>query len=266
MRLDVLPLAMLGLIGWACAPGSEPAGDWVAGAAGVRPAVHSVWGSRPVLDGLTAFTPVGTAFTVAVDSGGALLLSNAHVAADVDGLPWRRLSVLVSTDTTQVLYVASLVAVDTARDLALLRIPDTAAVAVEWAAERVAMGTPVATIGYGLPEGGIVDTTGSQVKTRFTAPRRFSAGYSSSYRTLEAGDPSTNILEVDLFLYPGMSGGPTFGRDGRVIGVNQGVRELGAGTTSYAHVIPVLVVRQFLATAGYEDQVFRTAGEPSRGR
>lgn len=264
MRLDVLPLVTLGLIGWACAPGPEPADDWVEGAAAIRAAVHSVWGSRPVLDGLTAFTPVGTAFTVAVDSGGALLLSNAHVAADVNGLPWRGLSVLVSTDTTPVLYAARLVAVDTARDLALLRIPDTTAVPVEWAAERVAMGTPVATIGYGLPEGGIVDTAGSRVRTQFTAPRRFSAGYSSSYRTLEAGDPSTNILEVDLFLYPGMSGGPTFGRDGRVIGVNQGVRELGAGTTSYAHVIPVLVVRQFLTAAGYEGRVFRSPGQTSR--
>lgn len=261
MRLDGPPLIMLPLIGWACAPGPGPADDWVAGAAAVRPAVHSVWASRPVLDGMTAFTPVGTAFTIAVDSSGATLLTNAHVSADVDGRPWRRLSALVSADTASVLYPASLVAVDTARDLALLQIPDTTAVPVDWATERVPMGTPVATIGYGLPEGGIVDTTGSLVKTRFTAPRRFSAGYSSGYRTLEPGDPSTNVLEVDLFLFPGMSGGPTFGRDGRVIGVNLGVRELGAGTTSYAHVIPVLVVRQFLAAAGYEDQVFRAAAQ-----
>lgn len=256
MRLGGLPVVMLPLIGWACEPGPVPADDWVAGAAAVRPAVHSVWASRPVLDGMTAFAPVGTAFTVAADSSGAAVLTNAHVVADVAGRPWRRLSVLVSADTVSVLYSATLVAVDMARDLALLRIPDSTAIAVAWATDRVAMGTPVATIGYGLPEGGVVDTTGSRVKTRFIAPRRFSAGYSSSYRTLEAGDPSTNILEVDLFLFPGMSGGPTFGRDGRVIGVNQGVRELGAGTTSYAHVIPVLVVRQFLAAAGYENRVF----------
>lgn len=264
MRLELLPVVVLSLAGGACAPEPEAGNDWVAGAAAVRPAVHSVWASRPILEGMTAFTPVGTAFTIVADSSGVTLLTNAHVAADVDGRPWRRLSVLVSADTASVLYAATLMAVDTARDLALIRIPDTVAAAVEWATERVAMGTPVATIGYGLPEGGIVDTTGSRVKTRFTAPRRFTAGYSSSYRTLEAGDPSTNILEVDLFLFPGMSGGPTFGRDGRVIGVNRGVRELGAETTSYAHVIPALVVRQFLAAAGYEDRVFRPA--PQAGR
>lgn len=259
---------MLPLMAWACDAGREPtpADTWVAGAAAVQPSVHSVWASRPVLDGMTGFAPVGTGFTVAADSGGAAILTNAHVVADVEGRPWRRLSVLVSADTGSVLYGAVLVALDTARDLALLRIPDTAAVPVKWEMERVAMGTPVATIGYGLPEGGIVDTTGSRVKTRFTAPHRFSAGYSSGYRTLEAGDPSTNVLEVDLFLFPGMSGGPTFGRNGRVIGVNQGVWELGVGTTSYGHVIPVLVVRQFLAAAGYEDRVFRAAAQAGRER
>lgn len=246
----------------ACAPDGPPPPDgWESGAAAVRPSVQSVWGSRPAVDGLIAFSPLGSAFAVTRDSAGTSLLTNAHVVSDTAGRPYPRLSVLVQTDTGSVLYPAEVEALDGTRDLALLRIPDTTMVAlVRWRRERVSMGTPLATIGYGLPEGGIVDTAGSRVTTRFTVSRRFTAGYASSYRTLEAGDPSTNILEVDLFLFPGVSGGPAFTRDGRVVGVNQGGLERGTGTTSYGHVIPVLVVRQFLDAAGYGEAVFGEAG------
>lgn len=256
-RLLVLVLATAG----ACGPGEAvPPGDWVAGAAAVRPAVHSIWASRPALEGLTAFGPVGTGFTVAVDSGGAAVLTSAHVVADPAGEPYRRLSVLVQADTGSVLYPAEVLGVDVGRDLALLRIPDTTLVPVRWAVERVPMGTPVATIGYGLPEGGIVDTADAMVKTRFTVSRRFTAGHSSSYRTLTAGDPSTNILELDLFLFPGVSGGPTFTRDGRVLGVNRGTREVRSGPTSYGHVVPVLVVRQFLESIGRAEAMLDPGG------
>lgn len=243
----------------ACAPDAPDAapdpGDWVAGAAAVRPSVHSIWASRPALAGMRAFGPVGTGFVVAVDSAGSLLLTGAHVISDTTGALLDRLTVLVQGDST-VLYGAAPVAVDGKRDLALLRIPDTTLTPVTWRTERVAMGAPVATIGYGLPEGGIVDTTGARVTTRYTVARRFTAGYASSYRTLEAGDPSTNVLELDLFLFPGVSGGPAFTRDGRVLGVNRGGFELRMEVTSYGQVIPVLVVRQFLEAAGYGDQVF----------
>ena len=109
------------------------------------------------------------------------------------------------------------------------------------------MGTALATIGYGLPEGGIVDTTTETVTTRYTVFRRFTAGHASGYRTLVRGDPATNVLEVDLFLFPGVSGGPTFRPDGRVVGVNRGHRQFGEGASSYGHVIPTQVVRDFLA-------------------
>ncbi|MDX1673303.1 MAG: serine protease [Longimicrobiales bacterium] len=250
---------LVGSVG--CVPDREPAAGWVDGAAAVRPAVHSVWATRPALERMAAFTPVGSGFTVAVDSAAALVLTNAHVVADTGGTPHPRLSVLVQADTGAVLYPAEVLALDPGRDLALLGIADTTLTPVGWRADRVAMGEPVATIGYGLPEGGIVDTAGAQVMTRFTVARRFTAGHASSYRTLEPGDPSTNVLEVSLFLFPGVSGGPTFTRDGRVLGVNRGGWELRAETTSYGHVIPVLVVRQFLRASGYEAAVFADSGE-----
>ena len=253
----LLVAALAGAWGCASEPEPEPApGDWVSGAAAVRPSVQSIWATRPALERMAAFGPVGTGFTVATDSAGALILTNAHVVADTAGEPLPRLSVLVQSDTGSVLFVARPLAIDGKRDLALLRIADTTLTPVVWARERVVMGTAVATIGYGLPEGGIVDTTGDRVTTRYTVARRFTAGYASSYRTLVAGDPATNVLELDLFLFPGVSGGPTFIRSGRVLGVNRGGWELRAETTSYGHAIPVLVVRQFLAAAGWEAQVF----------
>ncbi|MFW6330854.1 MAG: S1 family peptidase [Gemmatimonadota bacterium] len=222
--------------------------DWSAAAAAIRPSVHSVWGSRPVLGGTrTAFVPVGTAFAL---TRGGVLMTNAHVVARGDGRPLPRLHVLVQTDAGPVLHESVIVALDQDRDLALLQVGDTALTPVRWARERALMGAPLATLGYGLPEGGIVDTTGAAVTSRYTVFRRFTAGYSSGYRTLEAGDPSTNVLEVDLFLFPGVSGGPAFGPDGAVIGVNRGHREFRQGASSYGHVIPRLVVAQFLTGAG----------------
>ncbi len=225
---------------------TEPVG-WVEAAAAVRPSVHSVWGSRAVLGGeRTAFAPLGTAF--AITRGGALL-TGAHVVADRDGSPVGRLHVLVQGDSA-LLYPAAVAALDTLRDLALLDIADTTLVPVRWAERRAPTGAPVATLGYGLPEGGIVDTSRSAVKTEFTVVQRFSAGYASAYRTPRPGDPSSNVFEVDLFLFPGVSGGPTFDLDGRVLGVNRATRLRDGSPTSYGHVTPRLVVGQFLSGPG----------------
>ena len=222
--------------------------DWREAAESVQGSVHSVWASVPALGGsVRAFAPVGTAFAVVPEG---VLLTSAHVVSDSAGASHPRLSVLVQTDSGATLHEARVLARDTAKDLALVEIADTMLVPVRWRGSRAPMGTPLATIGYGLPEGGIVDTAAAQVKTRYTVVRRFTAGYSSGYRTLVAGDPSTNILEVDLFLFPGVSGGPTFGLDGGVIGVNMGRRAYAEGASSYGHVIPRLVVGRFLEDAG----------------
>ena len=226
--------------------GGAPPG-WETAAEVVRPSVHSVWGSREALGGqLRAFAPLGTAFAVTRDG---VLMTNAHVVSRTDSTPVPRLHVLIQGEPS-VLHEAWIIALDPRRDLALIRIGDTTLVPVRWAEERAPMGAPVATIGYGLPEGGIVDTAQAQVTSRFVVFRRFTAGYSSGYRTLIAGDPSTNAMEVDLFLFPGVSGGPTFGPGGRVIGVNQGHRRSFEGATSYGRVIPRLVVGQFLEESG----------------
>jgi serine protease Do len=212
--------------------------------AAIRPSVHSVWASRRIDDGsATAFGPVGTAFAV---RGDGLLLTGAHVVTGEDGMPLARLHVLIQRESGNAVRGAEIVAVDHDRDLALLRVADSALVAVRWADVRAPMGAPVATIGYGLPEGGVVDTTDASITTRFTVFPRFAAGYSSGYRTLTPGDPSTNVLELDLPLFGGVSGGPVFGLDGRVLGVNWRQVRSSAGPTPFGSAIPALVVRQFL--------------------
>ncbi len=224
-------------------------GNWTVAAERVRSSVHSVWGSKPALGvDLTAFGPVGTAFVVGRNG---VLLSNAHVVVRGDSTLVPRLHVLVQTDTGSTLYPARVLALDVERDLSLLAIADTSLVPLRWSDGHVPMGWPLATIGYGLPEGGVVDTARAAVTSEYTVFRRFTAGFSSGYRTLEPGDPSTNVLEVDLFLFPGVSGGPTFDLEGRVVGVNQGQhRYREGGSTSYGRVIPRLVVGQFLELQG----------------
>ena len=255
---------MAWLVGAGCAPdadlsaggapavGGEGEGEgsgWVAASAAVRPAVHSVWGTLPALeDARWVHRPLGTAFAIRSDG---LLATNAHVVARQDGLV-PRLRVVVQSDTGAVTYPAEVLATDAVRDLALVRIPASGLPAVRWTEEAAPMGTPLATIGYGLPEGGIVDTTAETVTTQYTVFRRFTAGHSSGYRTLVPGNPATNVLEVDLFLFPGVSGGPAFRGDGRLVGVNRGHLQFREGASSYGHVIPTQVVRDFLAEVDRE--------------
>lgn len=245
--------------GVGCAGDSGPAGTpvdpltevsgWVAASAAVLPAVHSVWGTVPALEGTRwVHAPLGTAVSIREDG---ILLTNAHVVAREDGLV-PKLRVLVQSDSGPATYDGEVLAVDVERDLALVRIGATGLSVVRWTEEESPMGAPLATIGYGLPEGGIVDTTAETVTTRFTVFRRFTAGHSSGYRTLVRGDPATNVLEVDLFLFPGVSGGPAFRPDGRLVGVNRGHLQFREGATSYGQVIPTQVVRDFLEEVAAE--------------
>lgn len=247
----VLLLGLLVLAACTPEPPDPPPADWVTGAAAVRPSVHSVWGTLPALEGrASAFSPLGTGFVLYTDSAGASLLTNAHVVADVSWALHPRVSVLVQSDTGAVLLPVLVAALDTLRDLALLRVPDTTLVPAGWESERVPMGTAVATIGFGLPEGGIVDTAEARVTTRFTVTPRLTTGYSSAYRTLRPGESASNVLEMDLPLFPGVSGGPLFTREGRVIGVNRGGWRVPEGIAVYGQAITPLVVRQFLEAAG----------------
>lgn len=241
-------VVLAGLIGCEAEPGADAAGEaaprWEAAAEAIRPSVHSVWASRRIAGGSArAFGPVGTAFAIRRDG---LLLTGAHVVTGEDGEPLPRLHVLIQRESGNVVREAEVLSADRGRDLALLRVPDTTLVPVRWAGARAPMGAPVATIGYGLPEGGVVDTTDASITTRFTVFPRFAAGYSSGYRTLEPGDPSTNVLELDLPLFGGVSGGPVFGPDARVLGVTWRQVLSPAGATPFGSAIPVLVVRQFL--------------------
>ncbi len=253
-----------------CGPegGAREPEEWVGAASAVRPTVQSVWGSRVVSAlGRTAFAPVGSAFGITTDG---LLLTNAHVVAP-EGEVVPNLQVLVQRDTSAVFYDAVVVGLDAGKDLAVLRIGADSLPIVRWTDEEASMGTPLATIGYGLPEGGVVEASDTDVVSQFTVFRRFTAGYSSGYRTRVPGDPGTNALEADLFLFPGVSGGPAFRRDGRVVGVDRGHREYRDAASSYGVIIPLNVVRLFLAAVRAEtgidpDSVLGRRGAVPSGR
>ncbi len=255
------PVIGLAVLAASCGRAPVRGGGWVAAAEAVRPTVHSVWGSRPV-DGLerTAFAPLGSAFALTAKG---LLLTNAHVVAPERGLA-RHLRVLVQGDTGAVFYNGEVLAIDEGKDLAVVRIEADGLRYARWTEEEAPIGTPLATIGYGLPEGGVVEASDTDVVSQYTVFRRFTAGYSSGYRTRVAGDPGTNALEADLFLFPGVSGGPAFREDGRVVGVDRGHREYREAASSYGVIIPANVVKLFLASVAAEtgldpDSVFGAA-------
>lgn len=233
-----------GLVGCAQEAGSSGDSGWVSAAEAVRPAVQSVWGRRqiPGTD-RTVIAPLGSAVVLTADGA---LLTNAHVVVGPGPELRQNLRVLVQGDSGVAFHDAVVAGVDQDMDLAVVRIAARGLPTVRWTLEGAPMGTPLATIGYGLPEGGVIETSDSAVVSRFTLFRRFTAGYSSGYRMRVPGDVSSNLLEADLFLFPGVSGGPAFRLDGRVVGIDRGYREYRETASSYGMIIPANVVLLFL--------------------
>lgn len=115
-------------------------------------------------------------------------------------------------------------------DVALLKIPATDLPSVELAPDAdVAQGTPVLSIGYPGNREAVTDPS---------LEPTFKDGQISS-RTTTGAVP---VYEVSAAVSPGMSGGPTVGLDGRVVGINS----FGVGETEAFN---------FIATAARLDEL-----------
>jgi serine protease Do len=188
----------------------------------------------------------------------ATIITNAHVV-----MAGRDTTLMVQPIGSDTQLAATLIAVDPTRDLAALKVTGTNFTAAE-IGDSAALRVGELVIAVGNPWGRIGAMTAGVVAARAPvdleeeskhadpiapdgsreeAPRR---GWRRG-RRLE-----TEVIQADIRLYPGNSGGPLADAGGRVVGINAMV----VGGLGFA--IPSRTVRQFLAEAqrGNAQQVY----------
>ncbi len=203
------------------------------------------------------FTMLGTGFVV---SDGTLVVTNAHVIGDPNEVTFgTQLRVrVIAGPAAPTERVATLVRIDAAHDLALLRIEGAALPALALgASETVPEGTSIAFIGFPIggtlglslvTHRGIVSSVPSIVMPPLTA-RALTA---RTVAQIRAG--AFSIYQLDATAYPGNSGGPLIEVEtGRVIGVlnsvlTKGTRESALSNPSgISYAIPVRFVLELLS-------------------
>ena len=191
--------------------GAPLRGDVPAVVEAVRPAVVTIDVSRTVFDdrGLPVFGRMaGTGFVIAEDG---LIATNAHV---VEGGG----RVVVTLADGDVVDDASVVGTDPVHDLAVVDVHRNGLVPVEYGCSAdLRVGDPVVAIGNALALGG--------------APTATTGIVAAVGREISTSDRTyTGLIQTDLAMNEGQSGGPLVDAEGRVVGVNA------AGLTGGSHV------------------------------
>jgi len=162
------------------------------------------------------------------------IITNAHAVADVDHAAVRL------ADGRQ--FSARVIGLDRNSDVALLKIAASGLpVAVIGSSERLTAGEWVVAIGspFGLDS----SVTAGVV----SAPRRFLAG------------SAVPLIQTDVAINPGSSGGPLLNARGEVVGINSMVFSLTGGYMGVSFAVPIDLAMHIA-------QELRTSGRVSRGQ
>lgn len=156
----------------------------------------------------------GVASGFVISSNGSIV-TNAHVVRDT-----RAARVRLHDGRS---YAAQVIGLDRTTDVALLKID--------------ASGLAVATIGdsSGLRQGDWVIAVGSPLGLDGT----LTAGVVSTARRILPGNGGVPLIQSDLALNPGSSGGPLFNQRGEVIGINTLILTQGAGFMGISFSVPI---------------------------
>jgi len=220
-----------------------------------RPSVLPVGTYDPL--GSPRFSFRGSGFVV---GDGSLVVTNAHVLPEQNATPPPQVAVLFNARVDSAAFrLATVVSIDRAHDLALLKLEGPPLPALTLAApDAVREGMAVALIGY--PIGGVLGyspVTHRGIISSITAI----ALPSLAARQLDAKTVSRlregpfEVYQLDATAYPGNSGGPLLdARTGEVLGVINMVlvrntRESAlSNPTGITYAIPVRFVRELLNT------------------
>lgn len=167
----------------------------------------------------------GTGFIVSEDG---LILTNNHVVADTKA----EYTVLLNDETK---YLATILARDSARDLALMRIPATGLKALTLGdSDSAKLGQTAIAIGNALGE------------FKNTVSVGVVSGLARSV-TAEDGQGGVesieNVIQTDAAINPGNSGGPLLNLKGEVIGINTAIV---SNAQSIGFAIPVNKAKQVI--------------------
>jgi putative serine protease PepD len=189
-------------------------------------------------------TGAGTGIVLSADGD---VLTNAHVVEGASVI-----AVTVNGSTTS--HAATVVASDTANDLALLKVADVTDLqpADIGSSSSMAVGDDVVAIGNALDlEGGLSVTRGI---------------VSALHRSIDAGTRSgseslTSLIQTDAAISSGNSGGPLVDAAGTVIGINTAAASSSGATTvqNIGFAIPIdnalAIVDQLRAASAGADRV-----------
>lgn len=180
------------------------------------------------------------------------IVTNAHVVESAAKYP-NNVALGIVPSEGQKSYAAKLIAIDTARDLALIEISGTRLPAAAVYTGPLESGSDVVALGYP----GNVDLATARSANDYITPRtptRSEGNFSNTQ-----GVDGVAMLIHTAKISRGNSGGPLVDRCGRIAGINSAITRADDGDSPFAFAISARELTRFLADAG---QNYGSVGTP----
>ncbi len=240
---------------------------WQQACSAIQYSIHPVIRKQQV-EGRTIWHTLGTAFLITCEPH-VYFLTNAHVVTE-NGASLQESDLALGLVTTTAGVAGLRVhAIAPSIDLAVLMASEDAKQLkpVSFAgASPLAIGTPVASMGFPLPSLPVLNETGGNLSLE----RRFAAGFVSTptapMPSLSSSSPSDAIshYELNMLSYPGISGSPVFDVHGKVVGMCAATRLHNQQVAAYAIALRNEEIFQFLDSSkiSYRGPVKRGRSKP----
>ncbi|WP_422058985.1 S1C family serine protease [Sphingopyxis sp.] len=180
------------------------------------------------------------------------IVTNAHVVESAARYP-DNVALGVVPSEGQKSYAAKLIAIDTARDLALIEITGTRLPAAAIYSGPIDSGADVVALGYP----GNVDLATARSASDYITPRTptRSEGNLSNTQSVDGVAMLVHTAKISR----GNSGGPLVDQCGRIVGINSAITRADDGDSPFAFAISTRELARFLTDA---DQQYGSIGTP----